>query len=136
MPPCPPYRTAGAFDTGVFAPCCVTSHSRPTFSVISMRPSGRNAMRHGRLNSATCVNVNGKLDSGAFSPAFTCACAAVHRHERDSAARDNAFIRSSGLGFSPCPSLRDRRGATPVHRFEVEVELADALPLEGFGAHV
>ena len=30
-------------------------------------------MRHGRLNSATCVIVNGSEASGFCSPAFTCA---------------------------------------------------------------
>ena len=38
MPPCPPYRTAGTFATGVLAPLCVTSHTGPTFSVMSIRP--------------------------------------------------------------------------------------------------
>ena len=52
------------FSTGVFSPCCVTSHNGPTFSVISIRPSGRKAIRQGRLKVATLVNVNGSVGSG------------------------------------------------------------------------
>ena len=40
----------------------------PTFSVISIRPSGRNASRHGRLKVATWVMTNGKLASGFCAP--------------------------------------------------------------------
>ena len=63
MPPWPWARTAGTLVTGIFAPSCVTSETRPTFSVINMRPSGRNAMRQGRLNVATFVIVNGMVAS-------------------------------------------------------------------------
>ena len=73
MPPCPCDSTAGTFVTGVFSPFCVTSQSGPTFSVMSMRPSGRNAMRHGRLKVATWVIVNGRVASGVCVPALTCA---------------------------------------------------------------
>src|SRR4029450_4576678 len=75
MPPCPCHRTAGTLSIGVFSPCCVTSQTGPTFSVTSMRPSGRNAMRHPSLNSATLVIVNGRLGSGFKSPALIWACA-------------------------------------------------------------
>src|SRR5665213_3423966 len=96
MPPCPWANTAGTFDTAVFAPCCVTSQSGPTFSVMSMRPSGRNAMRHGKLNVVTWLTVNGRLDSGVFSPALTWACTATDTKGSKSVARTNTFI-----GFPP-----------------------------------
>src|SRR6516164_7829794 len=40
----------------------------PTFSVITIRPSGRNPSRHGRLKVATLVMTNGKLASGVWAP--------------------------------------------------------------------
>jgi hypothetical protein len=40
----------------------------PTFSVISIRPSGRKARRHGRLKVATLVMTNGKQASGFCAP--------------------------------------------------------------------
>src|SRR5437868_8026805 len=70
MPPCPPNKTAGTFITGVFFPCCVTSHTGPVFSVMSMRPSVTNAMRHGNASSATLVIVKGRTLSGAWVPAL------------------------------------------------------------------
>src|SRR5689334_14501556 len=38
-----------------------------------MRPSGRNAMRHGSSKVATCVMVKGRLESPFCSPALVCA---------------------------------------------------------------
>src|SRR5215470_7894728 len=55
----------------IFWPCWVTNQMGPTFSVISMRPSGRKARRHGRLKVATVFIVKGRLDSGFCSPALT-----------------------------------------------------------------
>src|SRR5262249_35716800 len=40
----------------------------PTFSVITIRPSGRNPSRHGRLNVATLVMTNGKMASVVCAP--------------------------------------------------------------------
>src|ERR1039457_3835594 len=59
---------------------------------MSMRPSGRNAMRQGRLNVATWVIVNGRVASGVCVPALNCACAAVETKVRSSVARTNIFI--------------------------------------------
>src|SRR5215469_15762733 len=59
-------------------PCGVTSQMGPTFSVTSMRPSGRKAMRQGRLKVATDVMLNGTLASGFWSPAFTWAATGAY----------------------------------------------------------
>src|SRR5262245_57098835 len=53
---------------------------------MSMRPSGRNAIRQGRLNVVTCVIVNGWFGSSLCSPALTCAPAADGTSVRSSAA--------------------------------------------------
>src|SRR6185312_11664510 len=76
MPPWPFHSTLGALATGVFWPLWVTSHTGPTFSVISIRPSGRKARRQGRLKLATWVMVKGRLASGFWSPRLTWAWAA------------------------------------------------------------
>ncbi len=55
----------------VFCPCWVTSQTGPTFSVISMRPSGRKASRHGKVKVVTVVMLKGTLASGFCSPALT-----------------------------------------------------------------
>ena len=47
------YWAAGTLSTAVLRPFSVTSQMGPTFSVTSMRPSGRKAMRHGRLKVVT-----------------------------------------------------------------------------------
>src|SRR5262245_4462486 len=135
MPPCPCHKTGGTLSTGVFSPCCVTSHTGPTFSVISMRPSGRNAMRQGSLNDATCVTVNGRLGSGFCSPALTWASAVADTRVRRSAAFANVFIcilpretsrltrvshRARGAPnlFSVCRALHDdeSEGRLPIER--------------------
>ena len=54
----------------VFCPCWVTSQTGPTFSVTSMRPSGRKASRQGKVKVATVVMLKGRLASGFCSPAF------------------------------------------------------------------
>src|SRR5262245_7953864 len=71
MPPCPCARTAGTLATCVFCPCCVTNQTGPTFSVTSIRPSGRKAIRHGSVKVATVVMLNGRPASGFCSPALT-----------------------------------------------------------------
>src|SRR2546423_670628 len=43
----------------------------PIFSVTSMRPSGRKAMRQGSSKVATVVIVNGRVASGFFPPTLT-----------------------------------------------------------------
>src|SRR5690349_9114796 len=92
MPPCPPYCTAGTLSIAVFSPCCVINQTGPTFSVISIRPSGRNARRHGSLKSATLVSVNGRSFSGSFVPALTCAHAADDVNDRTKAIVTTVFI--------------------------------------------
>ena len=92
MPPCPWYRTAGTLSIGVFSPCWVTSQTGPTFSVTSMRPSGRNAMRQGSLNVATCVIVNGTSGSGFNWPALIWARAGADTRARSSAAFRSVFM--------------------------------------------
>src|SRR5678815_1309726 len=118
MPPCPWDNTFGTFFTGVFTPCCVTSHTGPTFSVMSMRPSGRNAIRHGRLNSATLVIVNGWSSSGGWVPAFTCARASADRSIRDTAAVTHAFMEAPSTGVLKTHACR--HGVTRQHsKYEV-----------------
>src|SRR6266571_8196223 len=103
MPPCPWYGTAGTFSTGIFSPSWVTSQTGPTFSVMSMRPSGRNAMRQGSLNVATWVIVNGRLDSGFSSPALIWARAVA-----DTSVTSSAAFRSVFTYVSPPLTNRDQ----------------------------
>jgi hypothetical protein len=69
----------------------------PTFSVISMRPSGRKAIRQGRLRVATWTMLKGRLGSGFCSPALICASAWVAARARNSPAISNCFISSFPL---------------------------------------
>src|SRR4029079_8654635 len=107
MPPWPCHRTAGTFSTCVFTPCWVTSQTGPTFSVMSIRPSGRKAMRQGSLKSATCVIVNGRSGSGFSSPALICARAVA-----DVSVSSTAALRSVFMSL-----LRSRTFETIVHQF-------------------
>ena len=43
----------------------------PIFSVTSMRPSGRKAIRHGNSKVAVVVNLKGSVGSGFYSPTLT-----------------------------------------------------------------
>src|SRR5215475_9109624 len=72
------------FATGVFAPCWVTSQRPPTFSVMSIRPSGRKAIFQGRFNVVTWVMVKGRFGSDFCSPALTCADAPLEVMARNS----------------------------------------------------
>src|SRR6185369_14106148 len=71
-----------------------------------------NAMRQGKLNSATCVIVNGSVASGACLPAFTWARCSVDKTIRNSTAAIHALIAAPRLGFwGECYSInrcRDR----------------------------
>jgi hypothetical protein len=49
-------------------------------------------MRHGKLNVATCVIVNGRSGVGFCAPALTCAPAVVDMNVRNSAALARSFI--------------------------------------------
>jgi hypothetical protein len=71
--------------TGVFSPVWVTSQMGPTFSVISIRPSGRKASLHRRLKVATLVMTNGKLASGFCAPRLVWAEAPVAAKVTDTA---------------------------------------------------
>src|SRR4029453_12424277 len=112
MPPCPCQSTAGTLSIGVFSPCWVTSQTGPTFSVTSMRPSGRNARRQPSLNSATLVIGNGRSGSGFNSPALICAPAVVDTRVSSSPV-SSVFIRNL---FSHCSGTTSlRRYARPNH---------------------
>src|SRR5258708_10880806 len=123
MPPCPWYRTAGTFSTGVFAPCWVTSQAGPTFSVMSMRPAGRNAMRQGSLNVATSVIVNGRLGSGFCSPALICASAVADTSVTSSAAFRIVFMYVYLLTLA---KFRDHPRVTPALQNEVPTSEDDS----------
>ena len=76
----------------------------PTFSVTSIRPSGRKAIFQGMLKVVTEVMLNGTLASGFWSPALTWALAgtaAAVANKR--AAIFNVFI------FSPLGIFCDAR---------------------------
>ena len=81
--------------TGVLAPCWVTTQRAPTFSVMSMRPSGRKAIRQGRSRVVTWVMVKGRVGSGFCSPALICAFAWVAARARNIPAITNCFISFS-----------------------------------------
>jgi hypothetical protein len=77
IPPCPCANTGRTLATGLFSPVWVTSQIGPTFSVINIHPSGKNARRHGSLKVATFVMTNGKLASGFCAPRLVWAEAPV-----------------------------------------------------------
>ena len=63
----------------------------PIFSVTSMRPSGRKAIRQGSSKVATVVILKGRVASGFCSPTLTWAQAAAAK-VRSSAALANFII--------------------------------------------
>src|SRR2546426_1784800 len=89
----------------IFCPCWVTSQTGPTFSVTSMRPSGRNARRQGRLKVVTGVMLKGRLASDFCSPALTWAQTAAAASVSSNAAFAN-FIVISPSSFKR-PILRE-----------------------------
>src|SRR5439155_24664483 len=91
----------------IFCPSCVTNQTGPTFSVISMRPSGRNASRHGKVKVVTVVIVKGRLVSGFCSPALNWAQAAADARISSNAAFANFIV------VSPCFSSA-RSYAIPI----------------------
>src|SRR4051794_26533289 len=109
MPPCPSDSTVGTLATGILAPAWVTSQIGPVFSVTSMRPSGRKAMRQGRLKVATCVIVNGRLASGACAPMLTWAFAPVAAKATSAAAFANFILDPRSLFWAD----GDRAHAAP-----------------------
>src|SRR5262249_4872561 len=62
-----------------------------------MRPSGKNAIRHGSSKVATVVVLKGRLASGFVSPALTCAHAAIDPRVKSSAAFANFIVHFSLL---------------------------------------
>ena len=98
MPTCPDHTAAGTLSIGVFSPCWVMSQTGPTFSVTSMRPSGRNAMRQGNLRSATTlVTVNGRFGSDGCVPALTWAPAAAGTSVKSSSSIEKRLHVSPSL---------------------------------------
>jgi hypothetical protein len=65
----------------------------PTFSVMSMRPSGRKAIFQGRLRVVIWVTVKGRLVSDFCSPAFTCADTLLETKARNIPATAKCFIK-------------------------------------------
>jgi hypothetical protein len=59
--------------------------------VISIRPSGRNAIRHGSRSVVTWVKVKGTVASGCCAPALVWARAWVAAKAKNSAAVINEF---------------------------------------------
>src|SRR4029077_16039832 len=84
----------------VFCPCWVTSQTGPTFSVISIRPSGRKARRQGRLKVVTVVMVKGRLPSAFCSPVFTWPHTAAEARVRS----NTAFVNFIVYFLLVCPS--------------------------------
>src|SRR5262249_9771201 len=79
----------------IFCPSFDTSQTGPTFSVTSIRPSGRNAIRQGSSNVVVVVIVKGTPTSGFCSPALTCAQAPA-----DATASSNVAFTSFIFVFS------------------------------------
>ncbi len=61
----------------------VTSQRAPTFSVMSIRPSGRKAIFQGRFRVVTFAMWKGRPGSGFCSPALICADARAHSHGQE-----------------------------------------------------
>ena len=106
MPPCPSDNTAGTWATGVLAPCWVTSQIGPTFSVTSMRPSGRKAIRQGRLKLATWAMAKGVEASGAWVPILTWAWAALAASTADAAQMANFIFVLACVWWRPGAAAR------------------------------
>src|SRR5690348_15486946 len=93
MPFWPCQYTGGVLvNVVIFSPCGDASQMGPIFSVISMRPSGRKAKRHGNSNVLTVVMLKGMLASGFCSPALTWAQAPAEITEVSNAAFANLIF--------------------------------------------
>ena len=102
------------FATGaIFCPSFETSQIGPTFSVISMRPSGRKAIRQGSSKVLTVVMVKGTLASGFCSPALTWPQAAADARVKSNAAFANFIVIFSCASRAPGPKLRDAGCGVP-----------------------
>src|SRR5262249_44316571 len=90
----PCQETGGVLATRIFCPIWVTRQTGPTFSVTSMRPSGRKARRQGRVKVVTVVIVKGRLVSDFCSPALTWAQAAADARVSSNIAFANCIVIS------------------------------------------
>ena len=115
----------------IFCPCGDTSQTGPTFSVISMRPSGRKASRHGSSKVLTVVMVKGRLASGFCSPTLTWARIAAAARVTSNAAFANFIVISPYL--TPCVSNSRPRASEPgfcsvPHHLGIGIETALPVP--------
>src|SRR5579872_6368451 len=115
MPFCPCQYTGGVLVTiAIFSPCEDTSQMGPTFSVISMRPSGRKAIRQGNSKVATVVMLKGRLASGFCSPTLVWGNAATEATVKSNAVLAN-FIIMIILWFQSARFQRSRASMSIVH---------------------
>src|SRR5262245_27915992 len=119
MPPCPCQRTAGTLSIGVFCPFWVTSQTGPTFSVTSMRPSGRKARRQGRVKVVTVVSVKGRIVSDFCSPALTWPQAAADARVSSNIAFANCIVIPPLLLKHPI--LRHPGALVPIVYARIEI---------------
>src|SRR5512134_2024002 len=77
-----------------------------------MRPSGRNAMRHGSVNVATVVMLNGTVASGFWSPPLTWAEAADGTRDSSNAVVTNFIVVSPSIRLRE-PGMHSGRFAAP-----------------------
>src|SRR5690242_5614226 len=82
----------------------------PIFSVTSMRPSGRKAIRHGNSKVAVVVVLKGSVASGFCSPTFTCAQTIIDVRGTNNIAFANSIVSFPRLSIN----LRLYRGAPPL----------------------
>src|SRR5258706_13567491 len=94
MPFWPCQYTAGVPPKGaIFCPSADTSQIGPIFSVTSIRPSGRKAIRQGSENvDDTVVISNGSVTSGFCSPTLTWAHAAGDARVSSNTAFENLTV--------------------------------------------
>ena len=98
-PPCSPgfgrYATAGTFSTGADSFPSAKMRSRPGFSVMSRRPSGRNAIPHGNSSAASCSIRTLFVGLSVTSPGRVCTTASNGNVAAIAAARIPACMRVS-----------------------------------------
>src|SRR5581483_1785932 len=96
-----------------------------------MRPSGRNAMRHGRSKLATCVIVKGRFGSGLCSPALTCAWLALENRAATKIASDDFIMSVTFAIKTACERLLGaRQGFDGAAVFNTRSNSANALSRE------
>ena len=85
----------------IFSPVAETSHTGPIFSVTSIRPSGRKAIRHGNPNVLVVVMVKGRLASAFCSPTLICAIAVADAKLNSTATFAKRIVASPCLAYGP-----------------------------------